>query len=146
MGTTANIVNGTLSSYQTLDGSALLAVANFPAAFGNNTAVTGFVNCSKPGAGDDSPNAVKFLQGLKAAQFLAVTVPVTSTVLGSLVGGVPVFTGPTGEITPYGYSSSNPQHNRKSFDLWIDIVTGGKTNRISNWSEKPIVVPTTAYP
>jgi prepilin-type N-terminal cleavage/methylation domain-containing protein len=142
MGTTKNT-----GFYQTLDSSASIpdTTLAFQARFGISTKVVGFVNCSKPGAGDDAPNAVKFLQGLKLAQFLTVNNPVTNTVLGSMVGGVPDFTGPTGDITPYGYNSSNPKHNPRSFDLWIDVTAGGKTNRISNWSEKPIIVSSTAY-
>jgi prepilin-type N-terminal cleavage/methylation domain-containing protein len=142
LGTTKND-NGI---FQTLDGSAQIAATQFKAAFSASTKVAGFMNCSRPGAGDDTPNAVKFLSGLRPAQFLPVTMagstPVKCTVLGVSMGGPPVFTftGPTGEIVPYGYNSSNPQHNPKSFDLWVDIVVGDKTNRISNWSAKPIIV------
>ena len=147
LGTTLTVVGGQ-TNYQTLDGSARIRNTStaFKAAFGNNSKVVGFMNCAKPGAGDDAPNSVKFLAGLRPGQFLEVNNPVTSTVLGSAVGGVPLFRGPTGEITPICYNSSNPQHNPKSFDLWIDIIAGGKTNRISNWSEKAIIVSTTAYP
>jgi hypothetical protein len=35
------------------------------------------------------------------------------------------------------YVSSNPKHNTHTYDLWIDVVVGGKTNRISNWSNEP---------
>jgi len=151
LGTTL-VTNAAQQTFQTLDGSAQIVntTAAFKTAFGPNTKITRFMNCAKPGAGDDAPSAVKFLIGLKPAQFLAVNSPVTTTVLGTSVGGAPVFTGQAGEITPYGYNSSNPQHNPKSFDLWIDVLAGGKTNRISNWSEKPIIVywtsPATAYP
>jgi hypothetical protein len=33
--------------------------------------------------------------------------------------------------------STNPTNNPGSFDLWIDVLYGGKTNRISNWSKDP---------
>ena len=147
MGTTFTAIRGQ-PGYQTLDGSASILTNDFHAAFGPSSQVTGFVNSSKPGAGDDAPNAVKFLAGLKPAQFLAATSPVTSTVLGVSMAGSPLFTGPNnGEIVPYGYNSSDLQrlHNPKSFDLWVDIIAGGKTNRISNWSTRPIFVSTTAY-
>jgi len=145
LGTTPATVGGQ-PGYRTLDGSASIRTSAFAAAFRSGTKVSGFMNCAKAGAGDDAPNAVKFLAGLRPGQFLEVNNPVTSTVLGSAVGGATVFRGPTGEITPFCYNSSNPQHNPKSFDLWIDIIAGGKTNRISNWSEKAIIVSTTAYP
>ena len=147
LGTTLSTIGGQLT-FETLDGSAQVrnTVAAFQTAFGANTKLTRFMNCAKPGAGDDAPRAVKFLVGLKPPQFLAVNNPVTSTVLGVSLSGAPVFTGPTGEIIPYGYNSSNPQHNPKSFDLWVDVLAGGKTNRISNWSDKPVIVTSTAYP
>jgi prepilin-type N-terminal cleavage/methylation domain-containing protein len=138
LGTAPTTVGGQ-PGYQTLDGSAAIRNADFPAAF-TSAKVAGFMNCAKAGAGDDAPNAVKFLAGLKPAQFLVVTAPVKCTVLGVSMGGFPTFTGLTGEIVPYGYNSSSPQHNPKSFDLWVDIVLGDKTNRISNWSAKPTVV------
>ena len=31
-------------------------------------------------------------------------------------------------------------HNPNSFELWVDINIGGKTNRISNWSDTPEIV------
>jgi prepilin-type N-terminal cleavage/methylation domain-containing protein len=154
MGTTVT-VNGSLTNYQTLDGSAAIpgTTTAFKAAFGPTSQVTGFMNCSRPGAGDDAPNAVNFLHGVKATQFQAVNNPVTSTALGVSMAGAVVFTGPNGaEIVPYGFNSSNPQHNPRTFDLWVDIIAGGKTNRISNWSTRPIFVfynpsmPWTAYP
>ena len=154
MGTTLTTISGQ-PAYQTLDGSASIIIAKFQAAFGSNTKVTGFMNTSKGGAGDDAPNAVKFLVGLKPGQYQAITngvanAPPVCTLLGTAIGGPFVYAGPTGEIAPYGYNSSNPQHNPKSFDLWIDIVVGGKTNRISNWSTRPIFVyytsPATSYP
>jgi prepilin-type N-terminal cleavage/methylation domain-containing protein len=152
MGTTLTTISGQ-PGYQTLDSSASILTNAFHAAFGSTSQVTGFMNCSRAGAGDDAPNAVNFLHGVKATQFQAVNNPVTSTVLGVSMSGAIVFTGPNGgEIVPYGYNSSNPQHNPKTFDLWVDIIAGGKTNRISNWSARPIFVsynasmPWTAYP
>jgi len=151
MGTTPTTIGGQ-PAYQTLDGSAsiLNTTPGFQAAFGTGTKVTGFMNYAKAGAGDDAPNAMKFLVGLKDGQFLAITNGVNPapvcTLLGVGISGPIVFSGPTkGEIVPYGYNSSNPQHNPKSFDLWVDIITGGKTNRISNWSSRPIIVSTTSY-
>ena len=141
---TTNIGTAAAPIYTTLDGSAQIKASDFLTTFGSS--VSGFQNCARGGGGDEVPTAVSFLNNLKPAQFLAVTNPVAGTVLGSTIGGTPVFFGPAGQITPYGYNSSNPQHNPKSFDLWIDLSVAGKTNRISNWSEKPIFVSTTSYP
>jgi hypothetical protein len=46
-----------------------------------------------------------------------------------------------GKITPFSYNSSKPTHNVNSFDLWVDVKIGGKTNRINNWSAQPEIVP-----
>lgn len=46
--------------------------------------------------------------------------------------------GPGGAINPWSYNSSSPTNNPGSFDIWVDVVIGGKTNRICNWSPKPI--------
>ena len=139
-GTTVTLdSSGKPSVYQTLDGSASIAVGNFATAFGTGTKVAGFMNCTQPGAGDDARRATKFLAGLKAAQFLKVE-SLKTTVLGVSMSGWPVLTGQTGEIVPYGYNSSNPQHNPKSFDLWVDIYVDGKTNRVNNWSTRPTIV------
>ena len=40
-------------------------------------------------------------------------------------------------INPWHYNPINPTNNPDSYDLWIDVVWRGKTNRISNWSKDP---------
>jgi prepilin-type N-terminal cleavage/methylation domain-containing protein len=148
MGTTLTTTG--IPAYQTLDGSASLATNAFKTVFGADTQVSGFMNCAKAGAGDDAPNAVRFLVGLKDGQYLAITNGnslTTVCLLGVAMTGPTVFAGlGKGELVPYGYNSSSPQHNPKSFDLWVDITAGGKTNRISNWSSRPIIISTPAYP
>ena len=40
---------------------------------------------------------------------------------------------------PWRYTlngTNNPGH----YDLWVDIVQGGKTSRISNWNTKPEII------
>jgi len=130
----------TNASYQTLDGSAQISEADVPVVFG--ASVSGFINCSRPGGGDEAPTGVTFLKGLKPSQYTATTINgVNCTVLGTTVEGPFMWTGTDGrKINPWRYNSSSPRYNPKSFDLWIDVLVGGKTNRISNWSEKPLVV------
>ena len=139
---------GTLAApvYATLDGSARITAADLTLAFGPN--VTGFVNCSRPGRSDDAPGATAFVNNLKPSQFMVITngdPPTSCSVLGSGIDGWPtmVYTDSRGaKLNPWRYNSSNPQHNPKSFDLWIDVAVGSKTNRICNWSDKPLVVAT----
>jgi prepilin-type N-terminal cleavage/methylation domain-containing protein len=126
------------SIYQTLDQSAQIGAAILPTTFGPN--VTGFMNCNRPG-GDELSGAVAFLKGLKAAQFLAL--PGGCTILGASLDGPLTYPNPLGsKLNPWRYNSSSPRYNPKSFDLWIDVMAGSKTNRISNWSDKPLIVST----
>jgi prepilin-type N-terminal cleavage/methylation domain-containing protein len=108
---------------------------------------TGFLNASA------DPTEVKNFYGasLKSDQYASVAAraPGTGnyTVLGLVVPG-PV--GPVGSlnnlqlptttlpyINPWHYIMSNPTNNPDSYDLWMDVVWGGKTNRISNWTKDP---------
>ena len=124
--------------YQTLDQSAQIGAAILPTTFGPN--VTGFMNCTR-GGDDGLPGAVAFLKGLKPAQFLAI--PNGYTTLGTSLDGPFVFQNAIGvKLNPWRYNSSSPRYNPKSFDLWIDVMAGSKTNRISNWSDKPLIVST----
>jgi hypothetical protein len=55
----------------------------------------------------------------------------TFFILGSSIEGpimVPGLNG--GKINPVGYNSANPTNNPKSYDLWLDIQIGDKSERI----------------
>src|SRR5262249_30344344 len=127
--------------FKTLDGSAQILASDIPLIF--QSGISGFVNCSRVGNADEAPTGMAFLRDLKASQFLVVKINGKDcTVLGAAVDGPQSITGanPAQKINPWSYNSSNPTHNPKSFDLWIDIFVGGKTNRICNWSDQPLVV------
>jgi prepilin-type N-terminal cleavage/methylation domain-containing protein len=145
---TTNITIGGTAYYQTLDGSVKIRVADVPIAFANPN-LTSFMNCARD-AGDGLPGGVAFVKGLKSAQFMAITnlgVPIPITVLGANLDGPQASTDNLGaKLTPWCYNSSSPYHNPKSFDLWINIAAGSKTNRVCNWSDKPLVISSTAYP
>jgi len=124
--------------FRTLDGSAQINAPALPTVFGPN--VTGFMNCVRGGGGDDVPSGAAFLSGLKPSQFLALTTP-DCTVLGSKLEGPLEYQNAQGvKVNPWRYNSSSPRHNPQSYDLWIDVTVGEKTNRICNWSDKPQVV------
>jgi type II secretory pathway pseudopilin PulG len=131
-------------TFHTLDDSAQIRAADLPlpAVFGPN--VTGFMNCAHPRSGDELPSGVPFLKGLKPSQYMALTNPGTTAVvyvLGASLEGPPAFgPGLAAKFSPWRYNSSNPRYNTKTFDLWIDVIAGSKTNRICNWSDKPLVV------
>lgn len=44
-------------------------------------------------------------------------------------------------LNPWRYVSTHPTNNPNSYDLWVDVYIRGKTNRISNWSSQPQIVP-----
>jgi len=135
------------TSYTTLDGSS--SVAN-PVAKAFGTKVTGLVNSTKGRGGDEGQPAVQFLRGVKPGQRMQVR-PLANfcTVLGMpldgpmliLQDGPIAFNNPSGaKINPWRYNSSNPTNNPNSYDLWIDVLIAGKTNRFSNWSKQPLIV------
>ena len=131
---------GGVAVFQTLDGRATIPVASVSTWFG--AGVGGFVNCTKAGGGDDFAAAQNFLSGLRPGQygFLATGVGLLTTSVIWPKNRGPVFAGWPDELNPIRYNSSSPTHNSKSYDLWVDILAGGKTNRISNWSPQPETV------
>jgi len=136
---TTNIGTAAAPIYLTLDGSAQVKASDFSSAFGPS--VTGFMNCARATRGDDPVNAMSFLTDLKPGQRMVLTNKTGDPLCTILVCGLE---GPqalsSGGVNPWRYNSSSPRYNTKSFDLWIDVIAGNKTNRICNWSDKPIIV------
>jgi len=145
-------LSGTILSngvYTTLDGDASVNGAGnpkLPDDFGLKSQISGFMNTTK-GAGDEGMSAQKYMRDLKPAQVATLT-----SGIRLLVGSVgwepnwpwqpiPVGSGASKPgLNPFRYVSTNPTNNPKSFDLWIDILVQGKTNRVCNWSEDVIVL------
>lgn len=138
-------LSGTILSngvYVTLDGSSVLDTnaVNSPI-YGKG--FQAIVNTTI-GAGDEGRAAQKFIRDLKPAQ--VAELKSGAKILVGSVGwdsptGQPIAVPPAKvpKLNPFCYVSSNPTNNPNSFDLWIDILVQGKTNRICNWSEDPIV-------
>lgn len=122
------------------DRSQLIVGNNLPGFYFNG--VSGVMNSASGGASDDRGASVNFFQELKPARYSSViTNGLVATVLGTTLDGPLMMKGAGNapkDINPYRYNSSNPTNNPGSYDLWVDIVVGGKTNRISNWSANPI--------
>jgi prepilin-type N-terminal cleavage/methylation domain-containing protein len=121
--------------YQLLGGGSSLTSNNVANAFN----VSGFMNCSKPNADESLPQARNFLPDLKPRQIGIVTnnnVPVT--ILITSVGGPDRTYQPLNglDLNPWRYNSSSPTNNPGSYDLWVQLVIGGKTNLICNWSKQ----------
>jgi hypothetical protein len=116
-------------------GGISLAANDVATAFG----VSGFMNCCKPNADESTPQARNFLPDLKPIQIGTVTnINVLVTILITSVGGPDAAYQPLGgvDLNPWRYNSSSPTNNPGSYDLWVQLSIGGKTNLICNWSKQ----------
>ena len=134
--------------FKTLDGTAEVLVSDLGNVFGQNGPnpnVGGIVNCTQ-GSGDEGHPATPFVVNLKPAQIgsihtngssvakvLACSVPWPEVTPNYYPAGVP-------GVNPFCYNSSNPTNNPTTYDLWVDVIIGGKTNRFCNWSADPLIV------
>jgi prepilin-type N-terminal cleavage/methylation domain-containing protein len=142
--------NNNLVFYQTLDGSAQINASDVPIAF---PGVGGFMNCTKPGAGEDAAAARNFLPDLRPNQMGTIKAGNPATVwvtnlIGS-VGGPDAKYQPLGQqdVNPWRYISSNPTNNPGSYDLWMQLSIGStfdvagnfitrNTYLICNWTKQ----------
>ena len=137
---TRQINIGGVFIYITLDGSAQLSANQFIKAFGPG--VSGFMNCTKPGADEDAAAARNFLPELRRNQIATLTnMPpsFTNMILVASVGGPDSRYFPLGsrDVNPWRYNSSNPANNPGSYELWIQLVFApGQTNLICNWTKQ----------
>lgn len=120
--------------FETKNGDARILATDVPIRFGQG----GFVNCTQVGGDDNAQASKKFLVELKSAQYDEI-----ATGIRLLACSVkwPDNNPAIPDINPWRYVSSNPTNNTGEFDLWVDIIVGKQTNRISNWSDKPLIVP-----
>jgi prepilin-type N-terminal cleavage/methylation domain-containing protein len=127
-------------NYQTLDGSASIpAVAlTVPGPLG----VGGFINCTKPGAGEDAVAAKNFLPDLNSRQiiFNITNIAYPTYPVALLIASVG---GPDPNYQPLNASGVNPWRyvypgikNPSSYDLWINLSIAGQTNLICNWTKE----------
>jgi type II secretory pathway pseudopilin PulG len=133
--------------YVTLDGGTQIkapAPGGVFATFPGPTGVSGFVNCSKGAGGGDEAQAVNFLKNLRPGM-LATLANGTKILISStpMPDKWPSSTGPLAGTTfnPIRYNSTNPTNNPSTYDLWVDVIIDRKTNRISNWTQQPIINP-----
>jgi prepilin-type N-terminal cleavage/methylation domain-containing protein len=141
VGTVYNPTN-TPPVYTTLDGSASIDAGQVSTAF---SGIGGFMNCTKPGAGEDAAAARNFLPDLKPKQFW----PQPGYTNNGAKEGVNLLIGSVGgpyvqyqplnqqDLNPWRYNSSSPTNNPGSYDLWIQLVFApGQTNLICNWTKQ----------
>jgi prepilin-type N-terminal cleavage/methylation domain-containing protein len=127
-------VNGIVTYYTLLDGSSTIKEADFITGFN----VGGVVNCTR-GSGEDVASAKDFLAGSPKPLKITTTQPTGSFYVTNLVSSV---RGPDDDYRPFGSTvlDANPfryicpgTNNPNSYDLWIQLKIGGKTNLICNW-------------
>jgi prepilin-type N-terminal cleavage/methylation domain-containing protein len=136
--------NGSLDTthYLVSDGSTV-AVNTFTNAFGPGN-VGGIANFTPKVDNEEGSTVVNFIRsGFSPNQFQINPNGVkflVSTVAwpASMAGNMPP--GSVGNYLCWRYNSSNPAHNTGSFDLWVDVLIGGKTNRFCNWARDEFIV------
>ena len=140
------LVNGV---YQTLDGSGQIAVTDLSAVF--SPTVTGLRNSSTDRKSEEGSQAVNFLKAsLRPNQIGQLKTPSGFVNAPLLLCSakwpdvasqpVPVPPALANGFNPWRYVSTAPTNNPKGFDLWIDILVRGKTNRICNWRREPQIL------
>ncbi len=135
--------SGGVVTYKALDGSAEIKTTEF-SGFYSNPSLTGFVNSSASAKGDDDKAAAQnFLTDLKPKQSGVgnTAYPLVKILSCSIQveepANYPLTSSDPPGLNPWRYVSSNPTNNPNSYDLWVDLVIGGKNYRVSNWSNKP---------
>jgi prepilin-type N-terminal cleavage/methylation domain-containing protein len=94
--------------------------------------VKGIANFDK----NDKGQRLNFHQNLKPTGYA----PIPGLPRPTYVLVVP-YGGPSGSFNPWHYRSSKPKdnaetfHNPETFDLWAELVVGGKKFTIANWKE-----------
>jgi len=140
MGTTNRITAGVPDLWVTLDGSAQIGTGTTPniaEVFG----VRGIANSTTHTHSDDNASsASSFLNNLTPNQIGSLTpdikILVCSVTWPPEKTPAPIPSNPA--LNPFHYVSAHPANNTGTYDLWVDIVIGGKTNRVCNWSPQPI--------
>jgi prepilin-type N-terminal cleavage/methylation domain-containing protein len=143
MGTTNRITAGVPDLWVTLDGSAQIGTSTSP----NITqvfSVNGIANSTTHAHSDDNAaSASSFLNNLTPNQIGLIDpanpnikILVCSVTWPPEKTPAPIPLNPA--LNPFRYVSTHPANNTGTYDLWVDIVIGGKTNRVCNWSPQPI--------
>jgi len=142
LGTTNHLTAKVPDLWVTLDGSAQIGLNTTPT-IGNTFGVSSIANSSKRTQSDDSGSAATtFLNNLTPNQIGALDANGNVKILVCAVTWpqektpAPITAYPT--LNPFRYNSSHPTNNTGTYDLWVDVVIGGKTNRVCNWSTQPI--------
>jgi prepilin-type N-terminal cleavage/methylation domain-containing protein len=126
------LFTNTFNAHEVIDAKTLQAF------FGTS----GVVNSST-----DTNEIRNFISTLNAAEIQNINVPgpypvwvFATPAVGPLTAALPVGAATHKPVNVIRYVSSSPTNNPNSYDLWVDVLIGGKTNRISNWSRDSQIV------
>jgi prepilin-type N-terminal cleavage/methylation domain-containing protein len=130
------VYNGPLlSGFETLDRATTVSTVQMGQIFGTG----GIVNALAGSDTDEAAMAQSFMKDVKPTQYGVMSSGIR--VLGVLMEGPIQVASPAGGLLcPFSYNPSNPAHNVNSYDLWVDVIIGAKTNRINNWSTQPEIL------
>jgi hypothetical protein len=85
---------------------------------------------------------LQFRTEFKASQVKRLVTPpidiLVSPVRGPVNRALKTVEGP--DANPWLYVSTSPTNNTDRFDLWTEVVVGGKLMRFSNWEKDPVVL------
>ena len=143
LGTTNNGIGQLPDTWVTMDGSAQVSTKGSPN-INDFFGVSGIANSSTRSHSDDSGAAAQsFLNNLTPNEvgLLDLGNPNIKILVCTVVWPpekTPPIIEKNPQLNPWRYNSSHPTNNTSSYDLWVDIIIRGKTNRISNWSAQPI--------
>lgn len=98
---------------------------------GNYFNTKGFANS---GTAADRSEVKNFFPGMRAEQYHDLGTNSVHVLIVPVEGPDDINVGGK-KINPWRYNSASPTHNPESYDLWAEIVVGGKTNIIGNWNE-----------
>ena len=131
----------------TMDGSAQIGTTPLPSNPYNISqvfSVVGFANSSTRAHSDDAGSAATtFINNLTPNQIglYDPAVPDVKLLVCSVAWPLEKTPPPVSKnapLNPWRYVSTHPTNNSGSYDLWVDLVIAGKTNRVCNWSTQPI--------
>jgi type II secretory pathway pseudopilin PulG len=118
---------GVNAIYHPLNNEGQISSADIPSAF---PGVKGFFNSS-----EDASEVKNFYPTIRSSQYARDPDNTNAIVL------VVPAKGPDGDFNPWRYvvakpsGGANPINNPDSFDLWAEVVYGGRTNVIGNWKK-----------
>ncbi len=124
---TGTFFNANDNTFEPINGSEKVSAAEVLNIFG----VEGFANSST-----EKGEIKNFFTTMKTSQSVIFSNnPDVQLLVVPVEGPNDILLSDGRKINTWRYNASNPTHNPESFDLWAELLIGGKTNIIGNWKE-----------